>query len=68
MIDKTDKFNYQAAQAELEVILKKVESPETGIDEIEALVKRAGELIDASREYLRSTEARLASLDPDKES
>lgn len=68
MIDKTDKFNYQAAQVELEEILKKVEDQETGIDEIEALVKRAGELIDASREYLRSTEARLASLDPDKES
>ena len=67
MIGKTDKFNYPAAQAELEEILKKVEDQETGIDEIEALVKRAGELIGASREYLRSTEARLAELDPDKE-
>lgn len=67
MIDKTDKFNYPAAQAELEEILKKVEDQETGIDEIETLVKRAGELIGASREYLRSTEARLADLDHDKE-
>ena len=67
MIDKTEKFDYQAAQAELEEIFKKVEDQETGIDEIEALVKRAGELIGASREYLRSTEARLAELDPDKE-
>ena len=67
MIDKTDKFNYPAAQAELEEILKKVEDQETGIDEIETLVKRASELIGASREYLRSTEARLAELDPDKD-
>lgn len=66
MIGKTEEFSYPAAQAELEEILKKVENPQTGIDEMEALVTRAGALIEASREYLRSAEARMASFDPDK--
>lgn len=56
-------FDYAAAQAELETILKAVEDPETAIADIDAKVKRADELIKACREYLRSAEDRLATLD-----
>ena len=62
MIDAT-KFDYAAAQAELEEILKAVENPETAIDDIDAKVKRADDLIKACREYLRSAEDRVAAID-----
>ena len=62
MIDAS-KFDYAAAQAELEEILKAVENPETAIDDIDAKVKRADELIKACREYLRSAEDRVSAID-----
>ena len=62
MIDAT-KFDYAAAQAELEAILKAVEDPATALDDIDAKVKRADELIKACREYLRSAEERVAAID-----
>ena len=62
MIDAT-KFDYAAAQAELEEILKAVENLETPIGDIDAKVKRADELIKACREYLRSAEDRVSAID-----
>ena len=62
MIDAT-KFDYAAAQAELETILKAVEDPATALDDIDTKVKRADELIKACREYLRSAEERVAAID-----
>ena len=62
MIDAT-KFDYAAAQAELEAILKAVEDPATALDDIDAKVKRADELIKACREYLRTAEDRLSNLE-----
>ena len=62
MIDAT-KFDYAAAQAELEAILKAVENPATALDDIDAKVKRADELIKACREYLRTAEDRLSAIE-----
>ena len=62
-MDKERRFDYAAAQAELEEILNAVENPETAIDDIDAKVKRADELIKACREYLRGAEERLSAID-----
>lgn len=53
---------YTAALAELEKIAKRVEDPATGIDDIEALIRRSDELVAACREYLRSARDRTANL------
>ena len=62
-MDKEKIFDYAAAQAELEAILKAVEDPATALDDIDAKVKRADELIKACREYLRSAEDRVSAID-----
>ena len=47
-------FDYSKALEELEAIAKKVEDPATALGDIDVLIKRAGEIIVACREYLRS--------------
>lgn len=49
-----EEFDYGKAVGELETILSKVEDPATCIDDIDALVKRSNELVEACRAYLRS--------------
>lgn len=48
-----ERFDYTAAMAELEEIARKVEDPQTSLDDIGALVKRSKELIGQCRDYLR---------------
>ena len=57
------KFDYAKAIAELEEIAKKVENPETKLDDIDALVNRSKELLKGCREYLRTVKDRIDSLD-----
>lgn len=56
-------FDYAKAMAELEEIAKKVENPETKLEEIDALVARSKELIASCREYLRKEKETIDSLD-----
>ena len=58
-----EKFDYNKALAELEEIAKKVENPETKLEEIDALVARSKALISACREYLRKEKETIDSLD-----
>ena len=57
------KFDYSAAMAQLEAIAKKVEDPETALDEVDALVSRSKELVKQCREYLRGVKEKIDSLD-----
>lgn len=56
-------FDYSKAVAELEEIARKVENPETGLDDIETLVQRSRVLIARCREYLKSVKEKIDSLD-----
>ena len=49
-----ERFDYTAAMAELEEIARKVEDPQTSLDDIGALVARSKELVAACRAYLRA--------------
>ena len=57
------KFDYAKAIAELEEIAKKVENPETKLDDIDTLVVRSKELLKGCREYLRTIKEKIDSLD-----
>jgi len=46
-------FDYTKAMAELEQIAAKVESPDTSLDDIGALVRKSKDLVTQCREYLR---------------
>lgn len=56
-------FDYAGAVKELEEIAVKVEDPSVGIDGIDVYIKRADELINACRAYLRDAEKGLGALD-----
>jgi exodeoxyribonuclease VII small subunit len=56
-MSNTEQFDYKKAIEELEAIAAKVESPQTGIDDIEKYMKRSQELIAQCREYLRGARA-----------
>lgn len=58
-----EKFDYAGAIAELEGIAAKVEDPHTGIDETERCIRRADELVEACRAYLRGAREKLESMD-----
>ena len=49
-----EKFDYTAAMAELEAIARKVEDPQTSLDDIGGLVGRSKELVKGCRTYLRT--------------
>ncbi|MCI1640034.1 MAG: exodeoxyribonuclease VII small subunit [Bacteroidales bacterium] len=51
---KSKKFDYTGSIAELEAIAKKIESPDTGIDEIAEYVKKSETIVRACRKYLRT--------------
>lgn len=59
----SDKFDYAKAIAELEEIARKVEDPQTRLDDIDALVGRSKELLKQCREYLRTVKEKIDSLD-----
>lgn len=55
---------YRQALAELEKIVSKIENEEPDVDELNALVKKASELVKYCKNKLRSTEEELKkSLD-----
>ena len=60
-----EQFDYAKAVAELEEIAKKVENPETKLDEVDLLVSRSKELVKACRDYLRGVKERIDALDRD---
>lgn len=45
--------------AELEQIARKVEDPSTALDDIDKLIKRSTELVEACRAYLRTTREKV---------
>ena len=58
-----DKFDYSLAMTELEGIAKKVENPETRLEDIDKLIARSRELIKDCREYLRAEMGKIDDLD-----
>lgn len=54
-----DNFDYGKAMAELEQIARKVEDPSTALDDIDKLIKRSTELVEACRAYLRTTREKV---------
>ena len=60
MANKSMKFS--EALAELEQILKEMESGELGIDDLTSKVKRANQLIDICNKRLRATEEDLGEI------
>ncbi len=59
-------FNYSEALAELEKIATLVENPNTGLDDIDRLIRRSEELIAACRAYLRTARESLQSASSDE--
>ena len=60
-MSNTEQFDYKKAIGELEAIAAKVESPQTGIDDIEKYMKRSQELIAQCCEYLRGARSVILS-------
>lgn len=60
-----EKFDYAKAVAELEEIAKKVENPETKLDDVDLLVGHSKELVKACRDYLRGVKEKIDALDRD---
>lgn len=58
-----DKFDYRKAVEELDKIAAKVEDPATGLDDIDAYVKRSKDLIAECRAYLRSVRDKADDMD-----
>lgn len=56
-------FDYGKAVAELEELVKKVEDPETKLDDMDALVKRSRILAESCREYLRTVRENIDSIE-----
>ncbi|MBR6457132.1 MAG: exodeoxyribonuclease VII small subunit [Bacteroidales bacterium] len=58
-----ENFDYAKAIGRLEEIARKVEDPQTGLDEMDKYLAESEELIAKCREYLRTARERLAELD-----
>lgn len=73
MEEKTPKFapvkdlSYAQAVAELEAILRKMQSDETDIDHLTAYTRRASELLAECRSRLTATDAELRAILSDLE-
>lgn len=52
----TRPLSYDSALAELQELLRQIESDDTGIDQLSQRVKRATELLDFCRQQLRKVE------------
>ncbi|MCQ2115252.1 MAG: exodeoxyribonuclease VII small subunit [Bacteroidales bacterium] len=57
-----ERFDYGKALEELEGIAKKVEDPQTGIDDIDKYIGRSAELIEKCRAYLRTAREKLEKI------
>ena len=57
----SEDFDYKEAIVELETIAAKVESPQTGIGDIEKYMERSQKLIAQCRDYLRGVRADILS-------
>ena len=57
-----EKFDYEKAVEELEMIAARVEDPMTGISDIERYVNRTKELVGACRNWLRGTRESLDEI------
>ncbi len=55
-------FDYAKAMAELEEIARKVENPETKLEQLDSLISRSKVLIKACRDYLRGIQEKIDSL------
>lgn len=55
-------FDYAKAIAELEEIARKVENPETKLEQLDSLISRSKVLIKACRDYLRGIQEKIDSL------
>lgn len=55
-------FDYSKAIEELEMLALKVEDPSTGLDDIEAYIKRSDELVNKCKEYLRSMRLQITKI------
>ncbi len=63
MTDKPiDQLSYEEALAELEQILRTMQSDQCGIDRLAALTRRATELLSACRSRLTTTEDELRQI------
>lgn len=58
-----ERFDWSEAVSELESIAAKMEDPSVGIDEIDKLVKRSGELVEQCRQYLRTVRENIEKQD-----
>ena len=59
---KEDKLTYKEALARLELLVQKIESPETPLEDISEEVKKALELVKYCRELIRGYQQESASL------
>ena len=57
-----EKFDYKKALEELESIAQKAEDPATGLDSLDALIKRSEELIAGCREWLRTARTKVDNV------
>ena len=55
-------FDYAKAMAELEEIARKVENPETKLEQLDSLISRSKVLIKACRDYPRGIQEKIDSL------
>lgn len=62
-----DEMKYEAAMAQLEDIVRKMESNELDIDEIAAQLKAAQRLIKSCKDKLSKTEAELSKIQAEGE-
>lgn len=58
-----EKFDWSEAVSELEGIAAKMEDPSVGLEEIDRLVKRSGELVEQCRQYLRTVRENIEKQD-----
>lgn len=61
MMDMAE-FNYPEALRRLEEIAKKVEDPSTGLDDIDAVIRESGKLLEGCRKYLRTAREKIDKI------
>lgn len=59
---KKEKMTYEEAMARLEALVRQIESNETGIDKLAALVKEAQQLAAFCREKLYATDEEIKKI------
>lgn len=63
IMENKEKFDYDAAVAELEAIAMKVEDPHTAVEDMEKMIRRSAELVRACHAYLRGAREKVAAMD-----